>query len=663
MKTTIRHYLLVSCLMGMTASYADDDGELYRGHKRSDCTPCEEKILDELCKINKSLKKTNDSQASCCTQLENGLSTIETTFNTCCTNLTSDISELNNNLTTCCETLESELGAIANPCQQVTVIRQADIPLEITKSGIYCLHEDIFVDGSMIAAGPLGAMGISINATDVDLDLNKHTASLKPGTANPEGTILIAVLGGSTRVRIHNGIISGGGNPSDGATSGIAIFTSNVTVSDVQAEDFNGEESLGISASGFALSSATAKDGAFSTLEGVTIERCNFINNFWGIVLTPFCTNVAIRNCSLDKSIDAAIAQPSNLAASVSNVLLENVSISNSTGNGISALFNQTNWILNTVQIADSGQSGMEFSDFQSLILKNCQVFNSGDFGVSVSSSINQNVKVHDCQIFNSGSGALSINNANNLLIKNSQFTNYIPSAGPLLNIQNTVNASVRGCLLSSLDGTSDGLFASNCSGVTIQNCEANIFCNTPFTNCPVGFNIHGGVNNATISHCTVSGNPSIGIAIVPGPGPDGTTVTNTGIFVDSCSMQNVVGTGIFLSEATECIVSNCIIVDGLGNGITFDPSTTRCVARGNSVISNKGIGINNEAPSVAMMAAQNKRAIDAPDQITCTSNTIYGTNFAACNGTNYVGVPPSLVSGLVSGVGVNQNLSVVVVV
>ena len=58
---------------------------------------------------------------------------------------------------------------------------------------------------------------------------------------------------------------------------------------------------------------------------------------------------------------------------------------------------------------------------------------------------------------------------------------------------------------------------------------------------CPIGFNLNGGISNAALENCTVSGNPSIGIALLPAAS---TGITNTGILVDKCAVQ-----GAFTSD------------------------------------------------------------------------------------------------------------------
>ncbi len=652
-KINFKQYALLSLLLSVSIAYASDtlesdirQGRLSekKGCHRQECDPCQKKILEEIHNTNCSLK-------SCCTRLSNGITNIENTVNTCCANLTADIATVNNNLITCCNTLESLIGNLS-ACGPVTPITQADIPLEITQPGRYCLAEDIVVNGNIIPPGIFGPIGIAINTNNVDLDLNNHTI-LVIGS----GTTAVVTIGTSSHAYIHNGTIAGTGSPADQSSTGIDLLTNNCIVSDMQINNFSAFNGAGIIIGGLFVPTPLSSDILIEKNEGIIVERCNLSANYSGIALISAPTNnIMLRDCAIDKSLFVGINQPSRRDY-WSNVAIENCSISNSAYHGIYTTYNQSNWILKNVQVSNSGLDGMILAGFQSLKLDNCQVSNSGSYGIIASIRQSQNVEISNCQVFNSQNGALRVDNVSNLLIKDCQLTNYIPSTEPLLKLQDIFNGSVRGCLFSSVDGTADGFFARNCQGLVVQNCAANIFCNQPVTNCPIGFNIHGGVNNAVIQNCNVSGNPSIGIAIVPDgyngnagltniskqvpTVPNNLNGTNSGIVVDGCTMQGVVNTGILLSNASSCTVSNCNVVDGAGDGITLDSTTTKCSVTGNKLTNNAGIGLNNEA---------------VPQSGICINPIFH--NFATCNGTNFVGVP--LVVGPQSGVGVLDNISIV---
>ena len=489
MKNKMTHYLLISCLISGTLSYANSD--------KGERTSSEQKnILAELTHITKILKKSNGGSCqscctavqNCCNTLGNSISNVENTVNMCCSNLANDIANVNNNLTTCCNTLEDLIGNLT-VCGGVTVIKQEDIPAVITRSGHYCIGQDLTVNTGI---------GITIkNATGVDLDLNGQTLSGKGGSS------LIAVTGTSSLVHIHNGIVAGTGNSADVAQVGIAALANNILISTIQAQNFSATGSSGILIQGPVPGTVPGQ------LQGVSVEQYNSSNNYFGIQLSNSCTNVKLHNCSFDQSIFAAIAQPAN-GISASNILIDNCAISNSVNQGIYTASSQSNWVIKDVQVSNSGSNGFTLKgSFQSLAIKNCQLVNSGGYGIIVSTEQSKNVEINDCEFNNSQTGGLLINTVNNLLIQNCQFTNNSSNSQPLFTLQNAFNSSIRGCLFSSTSAVSDGFFATSCQGLSLQNCNANIICPQANASCPIGFNLNGGISNAALENCTVSGNPS----------------------------------------------------------------------------------------------------------------------------------------------------------
>lgn len=637
----MKQYLLISWLMsvGIVASILPVS-EVHRGQITTDCH--EQGRHD--CSCDK-----------CCKKLRCEIARVEDTLNTCCTNLANDIAQVNSNLTTCCNTIESQLETIigtVTTCGTITAITQADIPLEITQSGRYCLAEDIFVDGTTIPAGAFGPIGIAINAPNVDLDLNEHTVTFTGGA----GTNVILTLAQASNVLIHNGTVLGTGSPADEACIAVGALTNDVTISDVQIKEFNALLSAGIFVQGLPLTSPTTDILVFAPRQGVTIERCNVSTCYYGALLAADTYGTIIRDCTFDQNVLAGIAQPERTAGYVNNTLIENCSISNTTFHGIYTTFYQSNWILKNVQVSNSGLSGMVLAGFQSLKLQNCQVFNSGSYGIIASIRLSENIEISDCQVFNAKNGALRVDNVANLLISNCQLTNYLASPEPLLKVQDVFNGSISGCLLSSFNGT-DAFFARNCHGLKVDNCAASIFCNQPLTNCPIGFNIHGGVSNAIIQNSSVSGNPSIGIAVVPDgfvtPPCDSfsqpvTTIidnlngNNFGCTVSNCKVTGAVRSGVYVSGTSTTSITDCTITDGNCDGITLDNTTSQIIAKGNTLTNNLGVGLNNQL------------AIST----TCPLNQAYG-NFASCNGTNYQGIAANLISAPSATAGVLTNISV----
>lgn len=593
-------------------------------------------VLQALAALSQKIKQTQSQINLCCESINN--------------NISNSTQLIINTINACCSTLEGEIGEIINlltACGTITPIFQSDIPLNITVPGRYCLAEDVVV-GKTVAQGirgllgkglteqpavqqsSLGSFGIAITAKIVDLHLNNHTMTELPGSnINAIGTI-----GESSHIRIHNGIIVGSGDLASEDCTGINILTSNVIVSDVEIDNLVGLNSAGIAIQGFFLPTPTAQETIRFGLEGVLIKRCNFSFDYAGITFGNYCTNVIVQDCSIDKSLFTGINEPARGGYS-SNILIKNTAISNSTFHGIYSTFNQSNWILDGVQISNSGLNGMILSGFQTLSLHRCQVFNSGSYGITASIRQNQNFEMSNCQIFNAQNSTLRIDNASNVLLNNCQLTNYFASTEPVVKLQDIFNGSISDCLVNSSAGTSDGIFIRNCHGFSVEKCKVNILCNEPHTGCPIGINLQGGVTTTVVKNCIISGNPSIGIAIQP----DEHNFTNTGVGIKNCTVQGAVVNGILVSNSSACSIFNSEISDGQGTGIFLDENTSNCPVR-NNTLTNNGVGI----PTV--FGISNKG----------TNNQIYH-NFASGNGTNYDSGVPFVVKPS-TGLGVLENIS-----
>ncbi len=544
------------------------------------------------------------------------------------------INKLSNQLSACCSTIEIDINNL-NPCGRVRPLGQADIPAVINQSAYVCLKEDVLFDGSLVTSpGAEGPIGIAVNANNVVIDLNNHTLTYKGEGANG-----IATIGNSAHVTIKNGTIVGS---NDQFTAGILLLTSNVTVKNVRIINASGAFSAGITMQGAFLPTVSTPQLILAPQDAIVIEKCDFENDFFGIELNTFSNSVIIKECTINKSIQMGITQPSrkNIAA---NVTIDRCTISNSGLNGIYTAFSQTNWTISNCKISNTVLNGMILAAFQNLKVTNCQVLDSGAHGIIVSIRQSQNVEIADCQIFNSQDSALRIDNVENLTISNCQITNYLtPSpttSPPLLKVQDVFNGTISGCTFNSVAGTSDGLLLRNCHALTLEDCNAQIFCNQPRTNCPIGFNLQGDVESTVLRNCTVSGNPSVGIALQQ----DALNGPNSGVIIENCTVKGAVNQGIGLSSAVNCAILGCQITNCQGDGILLGTATSQNAVRDNTVINNGGFGINN--------------ATTQPN-----GNQIYH-NFASNNFTggvnNYFGIPASLVAAdtTVTPVGVLQNI------
>ena len=363
----------------------------------------------------------------------------------------------------------------------------------------------------------------------------------------------------------------------------------------------------------------------------IIIERCNLSSNVFGLTIEAGIgtNNITVRDCSIDQSIDMGIVQFSR-EGNANNIFLDNINISNSGLNGIYTTFSQGNWIINNCKISNSTLNGMILEGFQNLLINNSQVLNSGAHGIIASIRMSQNIEIENTQIFNAGNECLRIDNIENLIVDHCELTNYLTTySSPIMKIQDIYNGAIRNSQFNSVAGVSDGLFIRNSQGITVDNCGFNILCNQPQTNCPVGINVHGGVTSSVIRNCNISGNPSVGINIVP----DVLNGFNEGVVVENCLIQGSINDGIFISTSTNCAVFDSKIFNGKNNGLVLDAFTGQCAIQNNKLINNLGIGLSNAG----------------------FNNQIYH-NFANGNGTNYTGV--ALVVAPAPGIGVLENIN-----
>ncbi len=511
-----------------------------------------------------------------------------------------------------------------------TPIFQSDIPLTINREGRFFLAEDIVVNAAVLKASVYGPIGIGINAPNVDLDLNNHTIFITGVNVNG-----IVTLADALHTRIHNGTIRGTGKTTDFGNHGIIAATDDITISNIQFIAIAGGpgtyfQSAGVLITGLFIPTITYSTAATDPLHGVTVENCSFTDNYTGVSIYNFGSDITIRDCNFDGNL-LAITEPERGDYSY-NVLIDNCGISNCGLHGIYITYNQANWTIKKTNITNSFLDGMILVGFQNLKVSDCQIFNSGSYGIIAAIRQSQNVEITDCKIFNSQNSALRIDNIGNLIVEGCQLTNYAATTLPIMKVQDVFNGVIRNCQLNSTAGTSDGLFVRTCQGISVDNCNVNIFCNQPRTSCPVGINFHGSVQSGTIRNCIVSGNPSAGIAIVQDT-PNNTNGGNSGITVQNCTVQGAVSQGILLSNTSSSSILASQVFDGSGDGIVIDSATLNCSIRDNTVTNNAGIGINNMG----------------------TNSSIFH-NFAKSNGTNYAGV--SLVVAPAPGVGVLENIS-----
>ncbi len=528
------------------------------------------------------------------------------------------ITALENELLACCSNLES-----LAPCSSILTLSQSDIPTQINRSAYVCIKEDLFFDGSLVTnAGIEGPTAIAVNADNVVIDLNNHTITYKGAGSNA-----IATIGTAAHVTIKNGTIAG--SP-DSDTSGILVLTSNVTIENVRIINAAGSSSSAILLQGAFLSSPSSQSITLVPQNDIVIKKCDLEGNFYGIILNTFSNSILIKECTINNSIQMGITQPSRKNIST-NVVIDSCTISNSGLNGIYTTFSQANWAITNCTISNSALNGMILAGFSNLKVQGCQIFDSGAHGITVSIRQSENVEISGCQIFNCADTALRVDNTTNLTIRDCQIANFVSTASPLMKIQDIYTSLITGCTLTSGAGTSDGLLLRNCHGLTVENTNAQVFCNQPQTSCPIAFNLQGDVTSSALRNCTISGNPSVGIALEQ----DALNGPNSGVVLENCQVTGAVNQGILLTTATDCGIYNCKVIQGAGDGIQLGAQTSQCSVQNNTLINNKGFGINDLSSS--------------------STNRIYH-NFAQGNNPNFSATVP-LVTGPANNVGVLNNI------
>lgn len=136
-----------------------------------------------------------------------------------CNSILSLLSMLSTEIDTCCTTLNNGLDEAlqrvqtitVSPCNFATPITQADIPLTINTSGVYCLAENVST------AAPNRV--ITINADDVTIDLNGFVVS--------GGQNAIEVSNNHTNIMLMNGVIQNA--TPNGTDNGRGVFANNTT--------------------------------------------------------------------------------------------------------------------------------------------------------------------------------------------------------------------------------------------------------------------------------------------------------------------------------------------------------------------------------------------------------------------------------------------------
>lgn len=189
-------------------------------------------------KNKKTVAQTKQQRAtstSPCYAISRKFRLLQQTIDACCANLNTELDEA-----------LQKAQSLSFPCDQAVPITQADIPLTINTSGVYCLAENVST------AAPNRV--ITINADDVTIDLNGFVVS--------GGRNSIEISNNHSNIMLMNGVIQNA-TPNNTTNNGRGIFANTTTT--------------------LVLKNLTVQDNLVGAMfvdsEGIFIDNCSIIGN------------------------------------------------------------------------------------------------------------------------------------------------------------------------------------------------------------------------------------------------------------------------------------------------------------------------------------------------------------------------------------------------
>lgn len=81
-----------------------------------------------------------------------------------------------------------------------------------------------------------------------------------------------------------------------------------------------------------------------------------------------------------------------------------------------------------------------------------------------------------------------------------------------------------------------------------------------------------------------------MGIALLP----DSLNGTDEGVVIADCLVDGAQSSGVFFSQAANCALFGSTLVNGQGDGIFIDATSSQCSVRDNTLTNNRNFGIRN---------------------------------------------------------------------
>ena len=548
------------------------------------------------------------------------------------------------------------------------------VPTCIDKPGCYILDRDhcFFQDETNDVA-------ILIDSDGVTIDFQDHTIQLSGPNA-----IGVAAID-RTDVSLKNGTIAGTQTTSDsvGPTLNVQfgfiadnagrvridgmVFQHlgagvNVTKTvDVVISNSLFEEGVtGIQAVAFGSGVDPAVVGF---VDGLTVKDTHIrAMSQFGIFLRANIRNVLVDGTIIDSVDRDGIFVERNLFLA-DNFTICGTRISNTGGSGIFAQPLIRNWLIKESQFLKNGRNGMEFDGPRNLEIIASQVFESGLSGIFVGVRAANGVAIYSSQINNAGEIPLRIDNTTNLIVKDVNVINYQPSPMPTVRLVDVIDGTLTNVVITSQGANilSNGLFLRGCIGVQCQGLVVD-FNLLPGQELGSLFNqgnavlFAGGNQNCSLRSSTINSSQASLVDLVIDEdesvlGASGISVSNDlflegaqlsgdnlGIVIEDCSIANMLGSGILVTNFSGVTIVNNKILNNQLVGIALNGMGSS--VRDNTVMRNREAGIADVAEG---------------------NNNIFH-NFASDNGTsienNYRNVPTALVVEPSAGVGALENIS-----
>jgi hypothetical protein len=412
---------------------------------------------------------------------------------------------------------------------------------------------------------------ILIDADNVVLDLSGHTIN---GASNTTATGIR--INGKNNVTIRNGHITGTTASSidiDASSNNIRIENMTIT------NPANGIDAITIDTAGYGvwLKNITIVNDSNTTGQGIVVSTtCQgfTLDGFkiagidgsgkCAINLAANADGIIIKNGTITDIAGGTTSHGIKLTGN-HGVVIENVEMTNVTGDGINGLTNANlDVIMRNINITGPTLSGIDFDAASNgLIFENITVTNPGTTGITVSGA-SEGVVMRNIDINNFGTAGASVG----LFIEDGSLGAVIDgvrvNGGQGVGIQTgaVVGLSINNFMIS--DPTT--------LGIDVNGAALNVrLTNGTIASTTTGINVANTVNNYHIENVNISNSSANGITF--GTGAQGVTLKNCHISVTGTTGIAFGNTGdnITISDSTVSACVNGITIGNSCGGITID--------------------------------------------------------------------------------------------